>query len=553
MKPTVITLHEGALEHPDRPRFQLPGDGAAWVPVTWAEIDTAVSEVGLGLESLGLPVGRPCAVFAPNSMDWLYAALGIQAASGVMVPIYPSNTAEQAGYVLDHAEAFAVFVDTLPLLERTLRAGSWTHLRHVVVLSNGLDVEAALERARSESVDLPDDIADRLTTLPELRARGRSQGKEAYKALLGRIERSQSCLMLYTSGTTGQPKGVPLTYENVNSNSEDWLQVLGPAMPDERIDLFWLPMSHIFGWGEACLGFELGFTSFLTTPKDVMSLFTEVRPTIFMSVPAYWEKLAAGALEAGDPQAAAARLCADSGGRLSFCLSGGAGLDLGIKTLFESAGLLIIEGYGLTESSPTLTMNRPGDYRFDSVGKAFPRVQLKLAEDGEILAKGPNVFGGYHKDPEATARTFTDDGWLATGDLGRLTEDGFLQIVGRKKEILVTAGGKNIAPVNIETHFASDELIDHLVVYGDGKKYLVAGVWASELARARHAPEALEAEVQRRVRAVNAKLARHETIKRFALMEPPLSIEGGLLTPTLKIKRKKIYEAFQGTFEGLYA
>jgi long-chain acyl-CoA synthetase len=279
-----------------------------------------------------------------------------------------------------------------------------------------------------------------------------------------------------------------------------------------------------------------------------------------MSVPAYWEKLAAEPLGAPDDDAARTALQRATGGRLRFCLSGGAGLAQPVKELFDRCGMLIIEGYGLTECAPTLTLNRPLEHRFDSVGKPLPSVELRLAEDGEILARGPNVFSGYHKDPEATAAAFTGDGWFKTGDIGRWTDDGFLQIIDRKKEILVTAGGKNIAPANIERLFTSDPLVSHVIVYGDGKKYLVAGIWldAAECdKRLAGVPEAtreasLLALVQRAVDAANAKLARFEQIKRFRIMEQPLTVEDGLLTSTLKMRRKRIYAALQSSFEELY-
>jgi long-chain acyl-CoA synthetase len=233
-----------------------------------------------------------------------------------------------------------------------------------------------------------------------------------------------------------------------------------------------------------------------------------------------------------------------------------------VKEFFHACGILIIEGYGLTESSPTLTLNRPDAFRFDSVGKALPSVQLRLAEDGEILAKGPNVFAGYHKDPAATKEIFTEDGWLKTGDVGRFTDDGFLQIVDRKKDILVTAGGKNVPPQNIELRFADDPYIAHLVVHGDGERFLVAGVWLNDAAVKAHLEEqgvtadsrdaAIQTLVQKRIDKVNAELASYETIKRFHVMTTPLTVNDGMLTPTLKVRRRQVYQKFAAEFAELH-
>jgi long-chain acyl-CoA synthetase len=251
-----------------------------------------------------------------------------------------------------------------------------------------------------------------------------------------------------------------------------------------------------------------------------------------------------------------------TGGKLTFCLSGGAGLKREVKELFHRCGILIIEGYGLTETSPTLTMNTPEAFRFDTVGKVFPSVQVKLAEDGEILARGDSVFLGYHKDEAATREAFTDDGWFKTGDVGRFTDDGFLQIIDRKKDILVTAGGKNVPPANIEIRFRDDPFILHVVVYGDAKRYLTAGVWLNDDAVRAHlaqqgvAPEAAAAAIQALVQQsfdkVNAELASYESLKKFAVIETPLTVADGLLTATLKVRRKKVYERFRDVFEALY-
>jgi long-chain acyl-CoA synthetase len=375
------------------------------------------------------------------------------------------------------------------------------------------------------------------------------------------VSLDQAGIMLYTSGTTGNPKGVPLTHRNVAANGADWLVCNAPIAEEGATDLLWLPMSHIFGLGELCVGNTLGWTTYLVDPASVVAKLPEVRPTVFFSVPSVWEKIAQGVMTA-PMSSRAAKLTELTGGRLRFCLSGGAGLKREIKELFHACGILIIEGYGLTECSPTLTLNRPEAFRFDTVGKPLPQVEIKLAEDGEILAKGPNIFAGYHNDPKATAEAFTEDGWFKTGDVGRFTEDGFLQIVDRKKDILVTAGGKNVPPANIELRFRDDPFLAHVLVYGDGKRYLVAGVWLNEdVVRAhldeRGVPAAGRAEAARAIAQssidrVNREVASYETIKRFCIMTSPLSVESGLLTSSLKVRRKIVYAAMKDRFEALY-
>ncbi|HWN71043.1 MAG TPA: AMP-dependent synthetase/ligase [Haliangium sp.] len=522
--------------------------GSAWLAVTWGQFAQQIRSVALYLRHIGFAPGDRAAIFSGNRVSWASAALGIQAAGGVMVPVYPASTADQLAYVLAHSDARVLFVAEAALVERALAVRDrCPALAHVVILGAvGNEVETAA---------MPGTIgwSDAMSTGADLHARD----PRAFGAMLDAVPVDAPGVMLYTSGTSGNPKGVPLTHANVGTNARDWLLCNGPLLDEGMVDLMWLPMSHIFGFGEMCLGNTLGFTTYMTAPHQVLTKLPEVRPSVFMSVPAYWEKLAQAALDAPAAERRE-RLHAVTGGRLQFCLSGGAGLKREVKELFHACGILIIEGYGLTETSPTLTLNRPDDFRFDTVGKPLPSVELRLAEDGEILARGPNVFTGYHKDPEATAACFTADGWFCTGDVGRFTEDGFLQIVDRKKDILVTAGGKNVPPANIELRFRDDPLIESLVVYGDGKRYLVAGVWVSRDAAARElgtaAPSAadLDALVRQRIERVNAELASYETIKRFCIMDTPLTVEAGLLTASLKLRRKQVYAAFRDRFESLY-
>ncbi len=566
LKPAPAILLERAATRGAQPRYMLPTDDGGWKPLSWAEHADAVRDVAAALIERGLSGTERVAIFAGNSPEWIESALGAQAAGLVVVPVYPASTAEQASYVLEHSDARALFVGGEALVRRALAA--WESLETVgtVVVLDDTSVTEVLDAMADEGDRVPssDWVERRFVHVSQLREQGRSARAarpDVVQERLASMTLEDPALMLYTSGTTGRPKGVPLTHQNIGVNARDWIVNNGPALPEDGVDVLWLPMSHIFGFGEACLGNNLGFTSYLCSPKQVMDVLPKVRPNVFMSVPAYWEKLAGASIGIEDDAAAKQALTEATGGRLQFCLSGGAGLSIPVKEHYKRCGVLIIEGYGLTECSPTLTLNRPADFRFDSVGKPLPSVELQLAADGEILARGPSVFGGYHKDPSATAAAFDDEGWFKTGDIGRWTEDGFLQIIDRKKEILVTAGGKNVPPANIERLFASDPLFAHVVAYGDGRKYLVAGVWldadvlTERLAAVGAACDdagARETLVQAAVDAANAKLARFEQIKRFRIMERPLTVDEGLLTSTLKVRRKHVYKAFSAAFEGLY-
>ena len=547
-------VFDGLESRKDKPRFQIP-DGTGWRPVTWGAFAAQIRAIALFLSDVGFAHGERAALFAPNRVEWASAALAIQAAGGVMVPVYPASTAEQLAYIASHADARVLFVDTPALLERVLCV--WSELacvEHVVGLDPRLDVAKALESAKSKGKTVPSlaDAQAKFVSWEAAVARGEDRDAKdpaAFMRTMDAISLEAPGLMLYTSGTSGNPKGVPLTHRNVGVNGRDWHESNASLLTnDEEVDLLWLPMSHIFGLGEMCLGNTLGFTTYLCDPATVLTRLSEVRPTVFMSVPSHWEKIAILAAQGG-AEGAATKIPEVTGGRLKFCLSGGAGLKREVKELFHEAGVLIIEGYGLTECSPTLTLNRPDAYRFDTVGKPFPSVELKLAEDGEILAKGLSVFAGYHKDPDATREAFTDDGWFKTGDVGRFTDDGFLQIIDRKKDILVTAGGKNVPPANIELRFRDDQLIAHVVVYGEAQRYLVAGVWLHE---GKVLTEETKVLIQKSVDAVNGQLPSYETIKKFVVIDTPLSVEAGLLTSSLKVRRKKVYEAFGPRFEALY-
>ena len=570
LKPAPRAVFDSLNERKSRVRFMLPTPEGDWRSVTWGAFARLIRQASLFLTSTGFQPGDRGAIYAPNSVEWISAALAIQSAGGVMVPIYPASTAEQAAYVVSHSDAKVLFVDTPALLARIFE--SWADYAHVarIVTLGPQPIEAGplLESMRSKGKSTPPiaEVERKLVSWSRAQSTGATCDAERpgdFERMLAGVSLDQPGLMLYTSGTSGNPKGVPLTHRNVSVNGLDWLRNNAALLEESDVDLLWLPMSHIFGFGEACLGNTLGFTTYFADPSSALAKLPEVRPTVFMSVPALWEKLASAVPADTAPPKRQALLAQATGGKLRFCLSGGAGLKREVKELFFSCGLLIIEGYGLTECSPTLTLNRSDAFRFDAVGKPLPSVQLKLAEDGEILARGPTVFSGYHKDPIATREAFTDDGWFKTGDVGRFTDDGFLQIIDRKKDILVTAGGKNVPPANIELRFRDDPFIAHVVVFGDGQRFLTAGVWLNEAAvnaqldsqavAAGARDEARRALVQKRVDGVNSQLASYETIKKFLIIETPLTVEGGLLTSTLKVRRKQVYQSFGKQLEALYA
>ena len=566
VKPAPRSVFDHLEARKTRPRFMLPTPDGDWKAVTWAAYAKGIRQAAMFLAGAGLQPGDRAAIFAPNSVEWISAAMAIQSVGGAMVPVYPANTTAQAAYVVKHSDAKVLFVDTAALLQRVFEAwGDYGNVSHVVVLS-AVEPGPIIEAMRAKGLVPPDatEVEKKLVSWQRVQALGAARDQAMpgeFERLLHAVTLDQVAQMLYTSGTSGNPKGVPLTHRNVGVNSCDWLTCNAPLIEVTDVDLLWLPMSHIFGFGEATLGNTFGWVTYLSEPSKVLAHLPDVKPTVFMSVPAIWEKLAVSAMAETDPAKQTTKLDAVTGGQLRFCLSGGAGLKREVKAFFHQHGRLIIEGYGLTETSPTLTLNRPDAFRFDSVGKVLPSVQVKLADDGEILARGPTVFGGYHKDPAATAEAFTPDGWFKTGDVGRFTEDGFLQIVDRKKDILVTAGGKNVPPANIEIRFRDDPFIHTVVVYGDAKKFLVAAVWCHEAAVKAQlqsvAPEAREearrALVQGRVDLVNAQLASFETIKKFVIIDEPLTVEGGLLTSTLKVRRKEVYKQLGARLEALYA
>jgi len=560
-----IALNQG-LSHPDKVRFFLPENGG-WRPVYWRTYLSDIAALSIFLRERGVQADVKGAVYANTCYEWACAGMAIQGSGGALVPIYPSNTADQVSYVLDHSDSQVCFLQSAYLKNLAAILPNLKLLKTVILM----DVSQEQKEKYLSDAGLVEEDGVEFFTFEYIHSkisRGDSDPIEAYRSLVSQICQDQIGQILYTSGTTGNPKGVELSHRNVGINGDDWLSVLGEMIPETRVDLLWLPLSHIFGWGEIGLGNSLLFETYLSDPKSVLSQMPKIRPTVFMSVPAYWEKLYIQAGEnAANREERIENLKKLVGGRLAFCLSGGAGLKQEVKEFYLEAGMLLIEGYGLTECSPTLTMNSRDAFDFATVGRPFPSVEVKLAPDGEILAKGPNVFHGYYKNPQASAEAFDRDGWFMTGDLGEFTSDGFLKIVGRKKDILVTAGGKNISPQLIEQRFADSPIIEHIVLYGNEKKYLTALVSLrreavlefaknsgledlsfENLADSRQVQDLVQGEIDQ----VNGRVASYESIKKFWILPHSLSVESGQLTPSLKIRRMAIHKEFKEEYENLY-
>jgi long-chain acyl-CoA synthetase len=561
------------------------------------EVFERVRDLSLGFGALGVGSGDRVAIVSESRPEWLFADLAILTAGGVTVPIYPTLSSASVRYILQDSAARVVIVSTKLQLEKIQEVRHQLPALEAVVV-----IDPAAAASASPSVFALADVAQRGHT----RMTGEWGAGREFREATRRFTPDQLATIIYTSGTTGEPKGVMLTHGNLVSNLIAGADVLG--VNNDDVALSFLPLSHAFERLVSYIYLLCGVTvvfaeSFDTVARDLAL----VRPTVLTGVPRVYEKLHARIMEkgqaaggfkaslfrwaAGVAQASghaelqgesaglltslqrpmAERLVFEKirdglGGRVRYLVSGSAPLPVYLAEFFQGVGLPIIEGYGLTETAPILTVNPPGAARAGTVGKPLPNVEIRIAEDGEILARGPNIMMGYYNKPEASADALRN-GWFHTGDIGTLDANGYLKITDRKKDLLVTSGGKKIAPQPIEATLKQSPLVAEAVLLGDRRKYAAALVVPDfavlerrlkDLGRPYGTREELvtRADVvalyQEIIDAMNRELSQYERIKRIALLPREFTIDSGELTPTLKVKRKVVEERWRETIESLY-
>ena len=592
---TIIQMVDArAAKYGDRTILQSKQDGA-WVDVTWTRLAGAYKDVARGLLQLGLGHDDSIAILSENRPEWVFADLGIYATKGVVVPLYWTLTPSQIRYILKDCAARAIFVSNADFLDRILQ-----------IRDELPDLATIIVFDTIPSRTLPEGVI----YLEDLVALGCEAPPEVWESMGRSIaggRKGDLATVIYTSGTTGEPKGVVLTHDNFLSNVRGILEVIDLNETDSCLSF--LPLSHVFEriahYVFLYIGGVIHYAESIDTVVDNMS---EVNPTILVSVPRIYEKafgrildrvresalprrmifaacLKIGAkvshhLQAGQPiegmlakghkiadKLVFAKLRATFGGRIRFMISGGAPLNKHIAEFFHAAGLLILEGYGLTETSPIISANLVESVRFGTVGHTIPGVEVRIAEDGEILARGPNIMQGYFKRPEETAEAIDEEGWFYTGDIGHIDDDGFLMITDRKKALIVTAGGKNVAPAALENELSADKFINQAFTYGDARKFISALIvpdWdrVEKYAQEHKIKFSTRAElcghekiislIQRRVDTAMEEFAPFEQVKKFKLLEQEFSQEDGEVTPTLKLKRNEITRRYWKELDALY-
>jgi long-chain acyl-CoA synthetase len=582
-------ISRSAARNPEHVAVRYKREGA-WHDVSYAQLDEIVREVALGLIDLGVAPGERVCILANTRPEWSYADMAITSAGAVVVPIYQTNSPEECLWVIADSGASAIVCEDAEQLEKLAAIRDQTPQLRTIVVMDPPEGDAALEAI----------------SLDEVRARGRSRDAAELVARRQGVRPEEPFTFIYTSGTTGPPKGCVLSHGNYAAMI-DMIKEIGQIEDDELIYLY-LPLAHAFALLIQLAAFDLGTTIayFGGDTKQIIGELMEVKPTYLPSVPRVFEKiytLAQGALAAKPaeeqeqarqaialgmkvremqargqeipPELAEPFEQADEklfknvralfGGNVRHAVTGAAPIAKEILEFFWAAGVPVLEGYGMTETATAATVCTIEEHKFGTVGRPFPGVEVRIAADGEVLIKGPNIFQGYYNNADASFGSI-EDGWLHTGDLGSVDDEGYLTITGRKKDIIITAGGKNITPANFENDLKQCRWISQAVMHGDKRPYPVALITLDEEEIASYASEhglpadtaalceepqvreMIDAEVQR----VNKRYAQVEQVKRFAILPHDLSQETGELTPTLKVKRNVVAEKYAAVIDGLY-
>jgi long-chain acyl-CoA synthetase len=575
--------------------------GEQWHDVSYSQLSEIVQEIGLGLIDLGIEAGDRVCILANTRPEWSYADMAATSAGATVVPIYQTNSPEECLWVISDSDACAIVCEDAEQLEKIAAIRDQVPgLRTVIVIDPIEDGHIA--SGPSEAVRALEPI-----TLEQVRERGRSRSVQELDARREAVRREDPFTFIYTSGTTGPPKGCVLTHGNYRAII-DMVAEAGEIRGDETIYLY-LPLAHSFALLIQLAVFDLGGTLayFGGDTKQIVPELQEVKPTYLPSVPRVFEKiytLAHGAIEAQGPEEQARADAAIAlgvkvrnlmnrgepvpaelqapfeeadeklfknvraifGGKVRHATSGAAPIAKEILEFFWACGVPVLEGYGMTETATAATVSTVENHRFGTVGRALPGVEVKIADDGEILVKGPNIFSGYHNNADASFGA-VNDGWLHTGDLGSLDDDGYLSITGRKKDIIITAGGKNLTPANIENDLKQCRWISQAVMHGDKRPYPVVLITLDEeempiFAGENDLPsdiatlaasEQVKALIQQEIDRANSKYAQVEQVKKFTILDHDLSQATGELTPTLKVKRNVVNEKYAHLFDALYS
>ncbi|HEU4978693.1 MAG TPA: long-chain fatty acid--CoA ligase [Solirubrobacteraceae bacterium] len=558
--------------------------GGEWHDVTYAELAEVASEIGRGLIDLGIQPGDRVCILANTRVEWTYADLGITSTGAVVVPIYQTNSPSECEWVISDSEARAIICEDAAQLAKVLEIRDrLPSLQHLIVIDPAGETSEALP-------------------LEELRARGRARDAAELAERAATVKPEDVFTIIYTSGTTGPPKGCVLLHGNYRAIL-DMVEQRGLLQDGDDVVYLYLPLAHSFALLIQLVSLDVGTTVayFGGDTKQIIVELSEVKPTYLPSVPRIFEKIYTLVSSNVDPETLHKatevgmkvhdlqhagqpvpeelqkhfeqadeqlfkNVRAAFGGRLREAVTGAAPIAKEILEFFYAAGVPVMEGYGMTETATAATTSTPEDHRFGSVGKPLPGVEVKIAEDGELLVKGANIFNGYWKNADASFGA-VHDGWLHTGDLGSIDDDGYIYIVGRKKDIIITAGGKNLTPANIENDLKQTRWVSQAVMHGDRRPYPVMLItldeeeivpWAQQngiedtsIAALAKDPQ-VNALIQAELDKANAHYAQVEQVKRFVILDHDLSQETGELTPTLKVKRNVVNEKYAELFDSLY-